>query len=265
MPLSKPKEEGNFRKTIETISRTKSSVVTVFSDFVRIAACAVACQTREDEYFEVIRRYAKEEQRELANAFAYLVDEMEDHPFCDVLGEYYQIIASKASRDGRGEFFTPEAISELMARISLNAEEVIEKGNPITLGEPTCGAGGMILQVAKQLSPERTGLEESYVDLLRVTAQDISPVACDMTYINTSLWGIPARVLLGNTLTNEVTAGWKNIHWLRVGEDWRQNIAELETLMGQEPPENLPEPRLEPVSTPQTFDYTMAEQQVFDL
>ncbi len=265
MPLPNSKEAGDFRNTIETLSRTKSSPVTVFSDLVRIAACAVACQTREDEYHEVIKRYKPGEQVKLSKAFAYLVNEMQDHPFADVLGEYYQDIASKSARDGRGEFFTPEPVSEFMARISLNVDEVIENGKPITVGEPACGAGGMILQLAKQLSPVVTGMEQSHVDLLRVTAQDISPIACDMTYVNTSLWGIPCRVLRGNTLTNEITHGWKNVHWLRVGEDWRQAIAHLETLMGQEPPEDYQEPRLEQETMPQTFDYTMGEQMMFDM
>lgn len=265
MPLSQSKEGANFRDTIETLSRTKTSPVTVFSDFVRMAACAVACQTREDEYFETIQRYKPDEQKELCKAFTSLVNEMENRPFSDVLGEYYQDIASKSARDGRGEFFTPEPVSELMARICFSAEEVIKRGEPITVNEPTCGAGGMILQLAKQLSPIRTELEQSHVDLLRVTAQDISPLSCDMTYVNTSLWGIPTRVLLGNTLTNEITQGWKNIHWLRVGEDRRQAFVKLKILMGQKPPEDCPEPRLERKTTPQTFDYTMGEQMIFEL
>ena len=43
----------------------------------------------------------------------------------------------------------------------------------------------------------------------------------DMSYINTSLWGIPARMVWGDTLRNTTTQSWKNIHWHRVGEDER--------------------------------------------
>ena len=49
---------------------------------------------------------------------------------------------------------------------------------------------------------------------LRVTAIDINRTACDMTFINTTLWGIPTRVLNGNTLSNEYWAAWSNIHHL---------------------------------------------------
>lgn len=62
---------------------------------------------------------------------------MEERPFDDLLGVYYQDIASKSTRDSRGEFYTPPTISRLMAHIAFNAEAVIEKGRPVTISEPT--------------------------------------------------------------------------------------------------------------------------------
>ena len=112
---------------------------------------------------------------------------MQSQPFDDLLGIYYQDIASKSTRDGRGEFYTPPSISRLMAEITFNAESVIERGIPVTVGEPTVGSGGMILEMARQLAPKEEG-KPSYVDLMRVTASDISPVACDMSLINFTLW-----------------------------------------------------------------------------
>jgi len=47
---------------------------------------------------------------------------------------------------------------------------------------------------------------------LRVTAIDINRTACDMAFINTTLWGIPTRILHGNSLSNEYWAAWSNIH-----------------------------------------------------
>ncbi len=47
---------------------------------------------------------------------------------------------------------------------------------------------------------------------LRVTAIDISRTACDMAFINTTLWGIPTRIIHGNTLSMECWAAWSNIH-----------------------------------------------------
>jgi methylase of polypeptide subunit release factors len=49
---------------------------------------------------------------------------------------------------------------------------------------------------------------------LRVTAIDINRTACDMAFINTTLWGIPTRILHGNSLSNEYWAAWSNIHYI---------------------------------------------------
>ena len=49
---------------------------------------------------------------------------------------------------------------------------------------------------------------------LRVTAIDINRTACDMAFLNTTLWGIPTRVIHGNTLSGEYWAAWSNIHYL---------------------------------------------------
>ena len=119
---------------------------------------------------------------------------MEAEPCTDLLGSYYQEINSKATRDGRGDFYTPPEVSELMARMAFNAEKVIADGRPVTVQEPTCGSGGMILQMAKQLAPKEEGLP-SHVDLMRVTAIDIAPTSCDMAYVNLTAWGIPSEIV----------------------------------------------------------------------
>ena len=251
--------DKSFRTILEGIARRKSSIVTVFADFCRIAACVSAAQTREDEYIEAIKPYHKEELSQFSQAFALLVTEMEAHPFADLLGPYYTEIASHSSKQARGEFYTPPEVSELMARMSVDVRKVIAEGKPITLSDPCCGSGGMILAYTKQFSPLVLKGETSHVDLLRVTCQDINPVAVDMCYLNTTMWGIPATMILGNTLAAEVTKVWSNIHWHRAGEDQRQALLKMVQLIDSPPTEKeqaLPEPlRTEPVPTTQTeFD-----------
>jgi len=255
--------EESYRTMIETIARTKSSTVTVFADFCRMSACALAAQTREEDYFEVIKPYSKEELQQFSKALALLVQEAEAHPFTDVLGEYYLEIAAHSSKQARGEFYTPPPICEMMAKMTINTESVIKKGEPITVNEPACGAGMMVLAIAKQFSHIVQDGETSFVDLLRFTCQDINPVATDMCFINTSLWGIPAKVLLGNALSREAPQKtWKNIHWHRVGEDQRQQLLHVRDMfMGWAPMPNEDPAEFTPHSpTSQEF-----EQSEFDL
>ena len=207
--------DETYRTIIEKIARSRSSALTVFIDFCRIAACCFAAGGREDEYFETIKPYSKDELNELSKALALLINEMESKPFTDVLGTYYLDIASHSSKQARGEFYTPPEISKLMGMITVDAKTAIANKDVITVLEPACGAGGMVLALAEEFAPDS-------VDLLRVTCQDINPVAVDMCYVNMTLWGIPARIRLGNFLAhNSPYTEWKNIHWHRVGEDQR--------------------------------------------
>lgn len=93
-----------------------------------------------------------------------------------------------------------------MARVIAGNTPPPDEG-PITLCEPACGAGAMILAYAQALPADARRR-------LRVTAIDISKVACDMCFINTTLWGIPTEVIHGDTLRMEFRASWRNIHWI---------------------------------------------------
>ena len=234
-PQTPKDRNGNFRAIIEDIARTRSSPFEVFTDFVRMAACALAAQTREEEYLAVAKNYSRDELGEFSKALAFLTTEMEEAPFSDVLGPYYIEIGSQFSRSFRGEFYTPKPVGDLMAKMLIDAPAVIEAGRAITVSDPASGSGGLVLSVAAEFAKAKA------VDLLRVTCQDISKAACDMAYINTTLWGIPARIVQGDTLRATVEHEWKNIHWFRVGEPDRERIGRMMEVLRAPPVEPAPE------------------------
>ena len=52
----------------------------------------------------------------------------------------------------KGQFFTPMAIAELMAEVSIDhIKETIEKDGYITVNEPAAGAGAMVIALANVL------------------------------------------------------------------------------------------------------------------
>lgn len=78
------------------------------------------------------------------------------------------------------------------------------KYRAITVCEPAAGAGAMILSLAQACSPDVRRR-------LRVTAMEINSVACNMCFINTTLWYIPCRVFCGDTLRMEFHHAWSNL------------------------------------------------------
>lgn len=197
----------DFRKILESISQ-RHDTRKIFDAFVRFAACALAAQTREAEYLDEVKHWEKQDLDVFVQALGALVLEMEERPFEDVLGGYYMEFAlSHKGQKWNGEFHTPKPICDLMARMTLGDVESLPKDRPITVCEPACGSGAMILSVGQACPPDVRRR-------LRFTAIDINRVACDMAFVNTTLWGIPTRVIHGDSLSLECWAAWSNIHWI---------------------------------------------------
>jgi type I restriction-modification system DNA methylase subunit len=198
---------GDFRKILERLSH-RHDTRRVFDAFTRLAACALAVQTREAEYLEEARQWKKPDLDLFAEALGALVIEMETHPFEDILGGCYMEFAlSSKGQQWHGEFHTPKHVCDLMAQMTIGDMASLPAEGQIAVCEPACGAGAMILSLAQACSPEVRRR-------LRVTAIDISRTACDMAFINTTLWGIPTRIIHGNSLSNEFWAAWSNIHFI---------------------------------------------------
>jgi type I restriction-modification system DNA methylase subunit len=197
----------DFHKILQSLSH-RHDLAKVFEAFTRLAACALAAQTRESEYLEEAKHWEKPELELFGQALGALVNEMESRPFEDLIGGYYMESAlSHKGQRWNGEFHTPKPICDLMARMILGGMDSLPPEGPITICEPACGAGAMILSIAEACSPEVRRR-------LRVTAIDINRTACDMAFINTTLWGIPTRVIHGNSLSMECWAAWSNIHYM---------------------------------------------------
>lgn len=204
--MSTKSPDRDFRKTLAGLSHRHDSR-RVFDAFTRLAACALAAGTREAEYLEEAKRWERSELQVFAQALGALVAEMETRPFEDLIGGFYMETAlSRKGQQWNGEFHTPKPICDLMAQITLGKTESFPAEGPITVCEPACGAGAMILSIGQACPPEVRRR-------LRVTAIDISRTACDMAFINTTLWGIPTRVIHGNSLSFECWAAWSNMHY----------------------------------------------------
>lgn len=209
----KPTPLPTCAKVLETIvGKSYERHSKVFWSFVKFAACALSLQQREDEYLAEAKHYTPEVMQLFSEAFAALVVEMERHPFTDVLGPIYMDWGSKGDQAHGGEFFTPQCLCDMMGAMVCGDGSHLPATGPITLSEPACGAGGMVLGFAKAMvaagiSPRR----------LRATCVDVNRACCDMTFVNLTLWGIAAEVIHGNTLSLECWSGWRNIHWLGCG------------------------------------------------
>lgn len=179
----------------------------VFSDFLTLAVCAIRKTTMpageqadaiEAEYMAVVKRNNPDDIRampELLGITALAVQDGGQDFLGSVVGEL-ELLNSHM-----GQFFTPYDLSRLMAEISFEGvDEVIAAKGFVTVQEPACGAGGMILAAADVLAAKGHDIGQT----LYVDATDLAPMCFRMSYLQASLRGIPATIRRGNTLSLEM-------------------------------------------------------------
>lgn len=183
----------------------------VFFDFVELSAIAVANSVdkaqspkREAAYTETVGRYTKDEGPVLRKCFHLLVEIM-SAGFGDHLGQLYMNL--DLGNDRLGQYFSPYDLSLLSARMILDESSVaqkIEKKGFVSLYEPTVGGGGMVIAAAQVIKDMGFNPQQQ----LHVTCQDLDITAVYMTYLQLSLFGIPAVVIHGDVLKLEERSHW---------------------------------------------------------
>lgn len=206
----------------------KHDIWKVFSDFVEVSAIALSNgidpthkEEREQRYMELIKTYSKEELNMITEAFACLAMEAElsfNSGICrDILGGLFHEL--ELHNKYKGQFFTPSVVCELMAAVTVaDVEEQIKEKGYITVSEPCTGSGAMVLGIAKVLMNKNISCSSQMV----VTAIDVDLKCVCMTYIQLSLYGIPAVVIHGNTLTTEEWSRWYTPAYVLDGWIWRE-------------------------------------------
>ena len=168
----------------------KYGLHSVFEDFLEMVVCSLSLEAKEDRYLEIVRKYEKPDAYLMAEAFGALVLEMDNEGkgLKDCFGDFYM---EYLSHGHNGQFFTPESVCELMARML----------NPAGFGERVadccCGSGRMLLAAAKISR-----------DSLFFRA-DIDRTCAMMCLINLCLNGLLGEVCWMDTLLNRFYAGWR--------------------------------------------------------
>lgn len=233
---------------------------TVIRDFFELSAISIRNNfdhgneyaNLEKRYTEIAQGYKKEYLEGFSMALGLLGKKIQDAvngnaPFADWAGELY--MDSGTSNGKAGQFFTPYSVSQCMARINFPKDEVLAKlgsdpNRVLTIYEPTCGAGGLIVAAIDALNEAVVNYSwNAFVD-----CGDIDPRCVHMTYVTLSLLGVPAVVRLGDALMMEYRQTWFTPAYLMAWPHFKKQIGRgnypnsATVPKSSEPPENAPEP-----------------------
>lgn len=196
----------------------------LFHDFVEFMALSISAtsdvvhtEARGKQLVQLLVKYTTEERKTLAEMVRVFGDivtmEFETEGPRDVLGEVFECLGLGNARSG--QFFTPWSICEMVAGI-VRPGDLNEDGYAAVL-EPACGAGGMLLAYAKALNLAGHDCRTDMVAL----AVDIDMTCVYMTFVQLSLFGIPAVVLHGDTLAMQEWSRWYTPVYLLDKWVWR--------------------------------------------
>ncbi|MER1948674.1 MULTISPECIES: type I restriction-modification system subunit M [Stutzerimonas] len=117
-----------------------------------------------------------------------------DESHIDLFGDAYEFLisnyAANAGKSG-GEFFTPQQVSKLIARLAMHGQSSINK-----IYDPACGSGSLLLQAKKQFDDHI--IEDGFY------GQEINHTTYNLARMNMFLHNInydKFNIQLGNTLT----------------------------------------------------------------
>ena len=207
----------------EIMKRIKSAVYRVdtsqlIADVFECGAISIAntvdfiCnEEREERYKQIINKYEPRERELLTEIFGKIYAISSSVVYDDgVFGDYLGDLFMRCSQGNKhtGQFFTPYHISKLMAKAAIGTEvvEKAKKGEVLTLCDPCCGGGGLILAALDVL---KNDYNVNYTENCFIECSDIDLRCVHMTYLQLSLAGAPAIIKHQNSLTRELWSVWK--------------------------------------------------------
>lgn len=218
----------NFNDIFSQLDRSKSRFQ-VFSDFITCSAIAYQnysvpsrasySEKLESEYLVIVGKYPKEDVYQFPVLLNIIVELLESYgePH-DVIGDMYMSFDFGSKHNA--QHFTPIEISNLMAEIAdESVTELIQKKGYITVSDPACGAGSTLLAkvrkvIEKGFNPAKT---------LYVEGVDIDRLCALMCFIQMTLWNVPARIFVGDTLKNSKREVWITSAYMR--ENWALRLS----------------------------------------
>jgi hypothetical protein len=195
-----------FEKIVRQLAN-RHHVWRVFGDFCEMAAISFSNslfkdQGREKRYLEIIGAYEPDEVKIFPALLALTAQGLEGLD-CDFLGEIF--MQMELSSHWHGQFFTPFHLCQVIGGMAgRDCQEMLKRRGFITVSEPACGAGAMIIGMAAALREQNVNYQRE----IHVTAVDVDATAAYMCYVQLSLLHIPAVVYVGNTINMEMRSAW---------------------------------------------------------
>lgn len=174
----------------------------VWQRFVYMTAFDVARAAWQDaspfsDMAETARRQAGGRIGAYARMFYAWTDEIQERPFQDFLGDAFMRLG--IGNESGGQFFTPYHLARLNASGAIGELRELPDRGYISISEPACGAGANVIAACDVLGERGINWQQGAF----FVCQDISELTALMCYLQLSMLGVAATVVVGDTLRVE--------------------------------------------------------------
>ena len=185
--------QKNIVRFIEGLSG-KYSRWDIWQDFIIMSAIAIAntmggpqVKAREEMYRSRAEKYSAKELEVFADMLFEVVAELERDQEQDFLGELFMALG--LGNEWKGQFFTPYDICRAMSAITYGPDMAarIEKQGWISVSDPACGAGALLIAFANECRRQHINYQTSVL----FVAQDIDFLAGCMPKDGPQVWYTP--------------------------------------------------------------------------
>lgn len=220
MNLDKP-----FLKIAE-ITRGRISRPQTFSDFVAYCALLLSARTdpvHSESRYKTLKQLLKSYEEPEVQAFhknllllcETVAKNIDAGCYEDLFGNVYMQIG--ASSRSLQQNFTPQSIGRLMTALTMPKDVELPAAGYFTLNDPACGSGTLLLSGVERLAGNGFNPAQQVV----IQAADLDIRCVQMTYLSLALYGVPAVVIHGNSLTLKEFERWYTPAYLWGNWIWR--------------------------------------------
>ena len=221
MNLDKP-----FLKLAD-ITRGRISRSQTFSDFVTYCALLLSARTdpvhtesRSEALKQLMQSYEEPElqafHKNLLLMCETAVNNIDAGRYEDFFGTVFMQIGSP--NKSLQQCFTPPDIGRAMAMLTMPEDIKLPAAGYFTLNDCACGSGILLLSGAERLAENGFNTAQQMV----VQAVDMDIRCVHMAYLNLALYGVPAVVIHGNSLTLKEFDRWYTPAYLFGNWVWRE-------------------------------------------
>lgn len=196
--LTLPNEIKPLYSKIESLGH-RHNYVTVFDDFLSAMVNFFIPPYQEGFGTDCFKKYEEKERlvfSDMIKETIMLYNRMivSDNSWYDPFGELYMFLSSKTKSKALGQFFTPEAVVEMMVKMNYSKDMT---GKGLRISDPTCGSGRMLIAF------------HAHCPGNYVFGEDLDLMCCKMSLINLLFHGCEGEIVWHDSLRMDFIKAWK--------------------------------------------------------